>query len=127
VYDRQELYKAAVIIKSAPVTEEEIPLLQPGQVIISPIHMPLLKAEMIDQLLHKKVIAISFESIKDDAGSYPIVRSMSEIAGSSAILTAAKYLSNVHHGKGILLGGISGVPPANVLIICCTHCIRSGC
>jgi alanine dehydrogenase len=117
VYDRQELYKAAVIIKSAPVTEEEIPLLQPGQVIISPIHMPLLKAEMIDQLLHKKVIAISFESIKDDAGSYPIVRSMSEIAGSSAILTAAKYLSNVHHGKGILLGGISGVPPANVLII----------
>src|SRR5690606_37640799 len=57
------------------------------------------------------------ESIKDDSGTYPIVRSMSEIAGSSAILTAAKYLSNVHNGKGILLGGISGVPPARVLII----------
>src|SRR5690606_27280523 len=57
VYDRQELYKAAVIIKSAPVTEEEIPLLQPGQVIISPIHMPLLKAEMIDKLLHKTVLS----------------------------------------------------------------------
>ena len=67
--------------------------------------------------MQKKIIAIAFESIKDDAGTSPIVRSMSEIAGSSAILTAAKYLSNVHNGKGILLGGISGVPPAKVLIL----------
>jgi alanine dehydrogenase len=72
---------------------------------------------MLEALMHKKIIAIAFESIKDDSGNYPIVRSMSEIAGSSAILTAAKYLSNVHNGKGILLGGISGVPPAKVLII----------
>jgi alanine dehydrogenase len=117
IYDKAELYKATTIIKSAPVSEEEVGLLQPNQVIISPIHLPFLKAEMIDLLMHKKVIALALESIKDDAGSYPIVRSMSEIAGSSAILTAAKYLSNVHNGKGILLGGISGVPPAEVLII----------
>lgn len=117
VYEREDLYKATVIMKSAPVSEDELPLLQANQVIISPIHMPFLKAEMVEQLLQKKIIAIAFESIKDDAGSYPIVRSMSEIAGSSAILTAAKYLSNVHQGKGILLGGISGVPPASVLII----------
>jgi alanine dehydrogenase len=117
VYDKADLYKATAIIKSAPIIDEELSLLQPNQVIISPIHLPFLKAEMIEQLIHKKIIAIAFESIKDDAGTYPIVRSMSEIAGSSAILTAAKYLSNVHHGKGILLGGISGVPPAKVLII----------
>ncbi len=117
VYDKAELYKATTIIKSAPIIEEELVLLQPNQVIVSPIHLPFLKAEMIAQLMHKKIIAIAFESIKDDAGTYPIVRSMSEIAGSSAILTAAKYLSNVHNGKGILLGGISGVPPAKVLII----------
>src|ERR1043165_5567337 len=79
--------------------------------------MPFFKANMMEQLMSKKIIAIAIESIKDDAGSFPIVRSMSEIAGSSAILTAAKYLSNVHNGKGILLGGISGVPPAKVLII----------
>lgn len=117
VYDKAELYKATTIIKSAPISEQEVGLLQPNQVIFSPIHLPFLKAEMMEQLMQKKIIAIAFESIKDDAGTYPIVRSMSEIAGSSAILTAAKYLSNVHNGKGILLGGISGVPPAKVLII----------
>jgi len=116
-YDKADVYKATTIIKSAPISEEEIGLLQPNQVVFSPIHLPLLKTEMLEQLIHKKIIAIAFESIKDDSGTYPIVRSMSEIAGSSAILTAAKYLSNVHKGKGILLGGISGVPPAKVLII----------
>lgn len=117
VYEKAELYKANVIIKSAPISEEETGLLQPNQVVISPIHLPLLKPDIIEQLIAKKIIAIAFESIKDDANTYPIVRSMSEIAGSSAILTAAKYLSNGHNGKGILLGGISGVPPVKVLII----------
>jgi len=117
VYEKSEVYKATTIIKSAPITEEELGYLQPNQVIISPIHLPVLKASMMEQLVQKKIIAIAFESIKDDAGTYPIVRSMSEIAGNSAIMTAAKYLSNVHNGKGILLGGISGVPPASVLII----------
>ncbi len=117
VYDKEELYKATTIVKSAPITEAEVEWLHPSQLVISPIHLPLLKASMMEGLVAKKIIGIAFESIKDDAGSYPIVRSMSEIAGSSAILTAAKYLSNVHHGKGILLGGISGVPPAKVLII----------
>ncbi len=117
VYEKAEVYKANMIIKSAPIAEDEIGLLQPNQVIISPVHMPFLRAKMLEQLVQKKIIAIAFDSIKDDSGTYPIVRSMSEIAGSSAILSAAKYLSNVHNGKGILLGGISGVPPAKVVII----------
>ncbi len=117
VYDKAEVYKATTIIKSAPIAEDEIELLQPNQVVISPIHMPFLKASMLEQLINKKIIAIAFDSIKDDSGTYPIVRAMSEIAGNSAIITAAKYLSNVHNGKGILLGGISGIPPAKVLII----------
>jgi len=117
MYDRAELFKAAILIKSAPISEEEVSLLQPGQVVISPIHLPYLKVQILEQLMQKKIIAIAFESVKDDSGTFPIVRSMSEIAGSSAILTAAKYLSNIHNGKGILLGGISGVPPVRVLII----------
>jgi len=117
VYDKAELYKATTIIKSAPISDEEAVLLQPNQVVISPIHMPLLKAGILEQLIAKKIIAIAFESIKDDAGTYPIVRSMSEIAGNYAILTAARYLANSDNGKGVLLGGISGVPPARVLII----------
>jgi len=117
MYDRAELFKASILIKSAPISEEEADLVQPGQVVISPIHLPYLKVQILEQLIQKKIIAIAFESIKDDSGTFPIVRSMSEIAGSSAILTAAKYLSNIHNGKGILLGGISGVPPVRVLII----------
>lgn len=117
VYDKKQLFSAQMIVKSAPISEEEIDLLQPNHVIISPVHMPFLKASMMDVLMKKKIIAITLDSIKDDAGIYPIVRSMSEIAGSSAILTAAKYLGNMHNGKGILLGGISGVPPAKVIII----------
>lgn len=117
IYDKAELYKAHVIIKSAPIVDEDIPLLQANQVVISPIHLPFLRADIIEHLLQKKIIAVAYESIKDDSGTYPIVRSMSEIAGNFAILTASKYLSNIHNGKGILLGGISGVPPANVLIL----------
>lgn len=117
VYDKSEVFKASTIIKSAPISEEEIELLQPNHVVLSPIHIPFLKASMLEQLVKKKIIAIAFESIRDDSGTYPIVRSMSEIAGNSAILTAAQYLSNQHQGKGILLGGISGVPSAKVVII----------
>jgi len=117
VYDKADVYKATTIIKAAPISEEELPMLQPGQVVISPIHMPILKPRMLEQLLAKKIIAIAFESIKDDAGANPIVRSMSEIAGNYAILTAARYLSNTDNGKGVLLGGVSGVAPARVLII----------
>lgn len=117
VYDKAELYKATTIIKAAPISDEEAGLLQTNQVVISPIHMPMLKAELLEQLIAKKIIAISFESIMDEEGIFPIVRSMSEIAGNYAILTAARYLGNTDNGKGVLLGGISGVPPARVLII----------
>lgn len=116
-YDKADVFKAQMIIKSAPVSEEEVALLQPNHVIISPIHLPFLKAKMVEQLVAKKIIAIAFDSIKDDSGTYPIVRSMSEIAGNFAIITAAKYLSNIHDGKGILLGGIAGVLPAKVVVI----------
>jgi alanine dehydrogenase len=117
VYDKADLYKATTIIKSAPISDEDATYLQPNQVVFSPIHLPLVKAAIMEQLIAKKIIAIAFDSIKDDAGTYPIVRSMSEIAGNYAILTAARYLANTDNGKGILLGGISGVPPARVLII----------
>lgn len=116
-YDKQQLFKAQMIIKSAPVSPEEVALLQPEHIIVSPVHLPFLKLSMVEALMKKRIIAITFDSIKDDSGIYPIVRSMSEIAGSSAILTAAQYLGNIHKGKGILLGGISGVPPAKVVII----------
>src|SRR5690606_29792389 len=86
-------------------------------VLISPIHLPTLKDDYIHKLMAKKVTALAVEYIKDDSGTYPFVRSMSEIAGSSVMLLAAEYLSTSRNGQGILVGGISGVPPSNVVIL----------
>ena len=113
----EEVYKADVIIKIAPPLLEEIDMMQVNQTLISPIHLPTLKKEYIQKLMLKKITAQAFEYNKDDAGMFPFVRAMSEIAGSSVILLAAEFLSNANEGKGILLGGISGVPPAKVVIL----------
>jgi alanine dehydrogenase len=117
VYDKSEVYKAPVLVKSAPVMEEDIPMLQMNQVIISPIHLSVMKAELLEKMMEKKISAISFENLKDDSGTYPIVRSMSEIAGSAVMLVAGQYLGSGNHGKGVLLGGISGIPPTKVIIL----------
>src|ERR1044071_9553611 len=92
VYDKTEVFKAPILVKSAPVIEEDLPLLQMNQVIISPIHLSVLKADILESMMAKKITAISFENLKDDSDSYPIVRSMSEIAGSAVMLIAAQYL-----------------------------------
>jgi len=117
VYDRAEVFKAPILVKSAPIIDEDLPLLQMNQVIISPIHLSVLKAEILSTMMQKKITAISFENLKDNSDSYPIVRSMSEIAGSAVMLIAAQYLSSANHGKGVLLGGISGIAPTKVIII----------
>lgn len=117
VYDKAEVYRAPILVKSAPVVEEDLPHLQMNQVIISPIHLSVLKAELLQKMMEKRITAISFENLKDDSDSYPIVRSMSEIAGSAVMLIAAQYLSSSNHGKGVLLGGISGIPPTKVIIL----------
>src|SRR5882672_11394040 len=117
VYDKAEVLKAPILVKSAPVIEEDLPLLQMNQIIISPIHLSALKAELLEKMMEKRITGISFENLKDDSGSYPIVRSMSEIAGSAVMLLAAQYLSSANHGKGVLLGGISGIPPTKVIIL----------
>ncbi len=117
VYDRRDIFKAPILVKSAPIIEEDIPLLQPHQLIISPIHLSALQSTLLEKMMDKRITALSFENLKDDSGSYPIVRSMSEIAGSAAMLIAGQYLSSANNGKGTLLGGISGIPPAKVIII----------
>src|SRR5215213_1203695 len=117
VYNREDVFKAPILVKSAPIIDEDLPLLQYNQMIISPIHLSILKAELLQKMMEKRVTAISFENLKDDSGSYPIVRSMSEIAGSAVMLIAGQYLSSANHGKGVLLGGISGIAPTKVIII----------
>jgi alanine dehydrogenase len=117
VHDKKELFKNDLVVKSAPVSEEELPLLNIGQTIISPIHLPVMKTHILEKMMDKKITALSFENLKDESGHNPIVRSMSEIAGSAVMLIAGQYLSSANNGKGMLLGGISGIPPTKVIII----------
>ena len=117
VSSKKEVFESGIIVKSAPVSEEEIDLLKPNQFIISPIHVTAMKREILEKMMEKKITALSFENLKDDSGHNPIVRSMSEIAGSAVMLIAGQYLSNANHGKGVLVGGISGIPPTKVIII----------
>lgn len=116
-YDPRKVYQSDIVLKIAPPTLDEIDLLTHNQVLISPIHLPLVSETYLRRLMAKKCIALAMEYIKDEHGSFPVVRIMSEMAGRSAMLIAGELLSRSYHGKGILLGGVSGVPPAKVVII----------
>lgn len=116
-YSAEQVYRADVIIKVAPPTLAEVEWMRPNQVLISPLHLPIISAEYIQKLRQKRVIALAMEYIKDDSGTFPVVRIMSEMAGINAMLTAAELLSNTGGGVGVLLGAISGVPSAKVVIL----------
>ncbi|MBL7814422.1 MAG: alanine dehydrogenase [Saprospiraceae bacterium] len=116
-YSPEKVYAAEVILKVAPPTLDEIELCHANQIIISPLQAPIITEEYINKMRQKRVIALAMEYIKDEVGSFPIVRIMAEIAGLSAMLTAAELLSASRGGIGVLLGGISGVPPAKVVIL----------
>ena len=115
--DKKEIFDCDILVKSAPVCETEIDFVKPNQFIISPIHVTAMKRDILEKMMEKRITALSFENLKDDSGHNPIVRSMSEIAGSAVMLIAGQYLSNANNGKGVLVGGISGIPPTKVIII----------
>ncbi len=117
VYTSQELYKADIILKIEPPTLAEMEYFKPGQILISALQVGHLEKQFVDALLAKRVTSLAWEFIEDKVGGMPIIRSMSEIAGSTVMLIAAEYLSSIHDGKGIILGGITGVPPTKVVII----------
>ncbi len=117
VNSKKQVFDCDILVKSAPVGEDELSLLKLNQFIISPIHLSAMKQEILEKMMNKKITALSFENLKDDSGHNPIVRSMSEIAGSAVMLIAGQYLSNANHGRGVLVGGISGIPPTKVIII----------
>jgi alanine dehydrogenase len=117
VFDKESVYKCPILVKTAPPVEADLPYLQMNQTIISPLHITALEKGLMEKLMAKKITALAIENIKDENQNYPILRSMGEIAGSAVMLIAGQYLSSFNQGKGVLLGGISGVPPTKVVII----------
>ncbi len=116
-FDKKEVYKSDIIMKVSFPSLEEIEMIEEGKSIISALHLSVLTPEQIKLLMKKKVTAICYENLKDEGGLYPVIQSMSEIAGSASIQIASEYLSNINHGKGVMLGGISGIPPSEVVIL----------
>ncbi len=117
VYSPQEVYKADVILKIEPPTLEEIDFMHQGQSLISAMQLGQMKVDCLQALLKKKITALAYEFIEDKVGGMPIIRAMSEIAGSSVLLIASEYLSTSNNGKGVILGGITGVPPTKLVIV----------
>lgn len=116
-YSVEEVYSADIVIKIEPPTLEEIGYMKQGKTLISALQMGSIKPELIDAIVKNKTIGLAFELIEDKVGGMPVVRAMSEIAGSTVMLIAAEYLSSVKNGKGVILGGITGVPPTKVVIL----------
>lgn len=111
------VYSADVVIKVAPFSEKDTDYLKGNQVVMSYLNVLNFNEETLSKLIRKKVTAIAFEKIRDNNGVMPVVESMSEICGVTSLLVASEYLSNMHGGKGVMLGGITGVTPTEVVII----------
>lgn len=117
VYSAKEAFECDVILKIEPPSDEELQLMTSKQTLLSALQIKTRNKSFFEQLIKKKATAIAIEHIRDEESLLPIQQCMSEIAGNTSILIAAEYLSNVNNGKGYVLGGISGVPPTEIVIL----------
>jgi alanine dehydrogenase len=115
-YDREEVFKADLIFKVAPPTNDEIDMMQMRQTLFSALQLTVQPKNTLEKLIKKRVTAIAWDYVKDNSGIFPVIRSMGELSGNTAILKAGQYLSE-EDGRGMLLGGVAGIAPAEVVII----------
>jgi alanine dehydrogenase len=117
VESRKQVLSAEVILKVASFEDDDIELLKGNQVVFSSLQINHQNHDYIRKLMNKKVTSVAFEYIKNEYGCNPVLQSMNSISGNAAIMIAGELLSNTSGGKGILLGGISGITPTEVVII----------
>lgn len=115
-YDVKEAFKCNIILKVAPPSESEIAYINPKSVLISSLQLKTQSKEYFESLAKKKITAVAFDYIKDEHNTFPVVKSLSEIAGIASVLIAGELMSGVNKGNGLLLGNIGGVPPSSVVI-----------
>ena len=115
--DTKKVFSCPIVLKVEPPTPDEIEMMQQNAILISAIQLKTRKVGYFEALTKKKITALAFEYIKDEDGSYPAVKSLSEIAGTGSVLIAAELLINNQFGTGLLFGNITGVPPTEVVII----------
>ena len=115
-YDIEEAFKCNIVLKVAPPSEKEIEYMNPQTILISSLQLKTQSKKYFECLAKKRITAVSFDYIKDEHDTYPIVKSLSEIAGTASLLIAAELMSGINKGNGLLLGNIGGVPPSSVVI-----------
>ncbi len=115
--DTKKVFGCPMLLKVEPPTLAEIEMINPETIIISAIQLKTKKKAYFEALSQKKITALAFEYIKDEDGSYPAVKSLSEIAGTASILIASELMITDEFGKGLLFGNITGVPPTEVVIL----------
>lgn len=115
--DTKKVFGCPMILKVEPPTLEEIEMMNSQTILISAIQLKTKKKSYFEALTKKKITALAFEYIKDEGGTYPAVKSLSEIAGTASILIAAELMITTEFGKGLLFGNITGVPPTEVVIL----------
>ena len=115
--DTKKVYSCPIILKVEPPSLEELKLINPQTILISALQIKTQCKKYFEELAQKRITAIAFEFIKDEDGSYPAVRALSEIAGIASVLVAAELMNNANDGNGLMFGNISGVPPVEVVIL----------
>ena len=116
-YETSEIYKADIILKVTPPNDHEIDLMKHKQILFSALQLTVQPKSALKKLMDKKITAIAWDYIEDEGGSFPVIRSMGEIAGTTAVLIAAELMSNANKGKGLMLGGVAGITPPEMVII----------
>ena len=117
IYDTKQIYKADIILKVSPPNDNEIALMKHKQILFSALQITAQPENALKKLMAKKITAIAWDYIEDQSGSFPLVRSMGEIAGTSSFLIAAELMSNANNGKGLMMGGVAGITPPELVII----------
>lgn len=118
VYTSDEVFgRSELLLKISPPTESDCQRLVEQQTLFTFLHLAVARTKVMEALLRKRITAVGFELIEDAHGELPILQVMSEIAGQMSVQIAARFLESSNNGRGIVLGGITGVPPATVVII----------
>ena len=117
IYNTKEIFECDIVFKVAPITEEEADMLTGNQTLISALQINMQPKEILQKLMEKKITAVAWDYMKDSEGGFPVVRTMGEIAGTTSVLIAAELLSSFKGGKGIMLGGIAGVQPTEIVVL----------
>lgn len=116
-HDKEDIFKCNIIFKVAPPSEEEVDMMSGNQTLISALQISIQPKVILQKLIAKKITAVAWDYIRDEEGVFPVVRTMGEIAGTTSILIAGELLSSFNNGKGVMLGGVAGVQPTEVVVI----------